>query len=349
MSRGVSPCFLKQVLLQDTNAKMHSRKAITCFIFLLFVSSSTIVYAQDTPRSWQSYNASQIWTISEDDDFVLYRPTLLTLDDQGNVYVFDYGDMRVKSFNPDGTLAGKYGEGRGQGPGEFANPTDLKVDGDGNIWVADPVTSRVTVFNQDGSLQNTYSSDLPPYRIVITDGGYTILKQQPGDNSAFVSFDREGNEVLSFGKIVEDQAQNSVVVDGHLTASSDSLFFVPRYAGRLYALTPQGDELYTVDTIEPSDYPEVVVDERGGRRVDPEASPRMIGAHARESILYVSAIADPDGDSQGAIDVYDTRSGEYQYSMEYPSAARRLLVTSDRMYVITRDAELSAWDYEFSQ
>jgi hypothetical protein len=58
-------------------------------------------------------------------DTVLFRPGPSTVAN-GSLYVFDYGDSRLKAFDSSGKLAWSFGRSGG-GPGEFMNVADLAV------------------------------------------------------------------------------------------------------------------------------------------------------------------------------------------------------------------------------
>ncbi len=70
-------------------------------------------------------------------------PLGIAVDGQGNVYVADFGNNRIRKITSAGvvsTLAGDGTAGSTDGPGssaKFYNPTGVAVDGQGNIYVAD--------------------------------------------------------------------------------------------------------------------------------------------------------------------------------------------------------------------
>ncbi len=79
------------------------------------------------------------------------RPTFLTVDKEGNLYVSDSMNARIQIFSPEGKLITMFGE-RGTTIGSFANPRGIAVDSDGNIYVADTLLSAVQIFNRKGQL-----------------------------------------------------------------------------------------------------------------------------------------------------------------------------------------------------
>lgn len=89
------------------------------------------------------------------------RPTGLTLDDEGNLYVCDTMNSRIEVFDADGTFIQAHGK-NGDAPPNLARPKGIAIDSDGHIWVADGVQDRVTVFDKE-------------WRLLISIGGHGLL------------------------------------------------------------------------------------------------------------------------------------------------------------------------------
>jgi len=79
------------------------------------------------------------------------KPTNVTVDKDGNVYVADTWNNRIEIFDADGQFIRAFGKS-GDGPGYFARPKGLAIDSDGHVWVADTMQDRVQVFSPDGKL-----------------------------------------------------------------------------------------------------------------------------------------------------------------------------------------------------
>lgn len=81
----------------------------------------------------------------------------LDVDNDGNVYVADAINHRVRKVAPDGTVStlagnsnGGYAEGQG-GSASFSMPLDLATDKDGNVFVADPADWTIRKVTPDGT------------------------------------------------------------------------------------------------------------------------------------------------------------------------------------------------------
>jgi hypothetical protein len=92
-------------------------------------------------------------------------PRGLTIDADGNLYVVDTGNARIRRVTPDGTvstLAGSGTAGFFDGPAEeaqFNDPRGIAVDPDGMVYVADTGNHRVRRITPEGVV--TTHADLP--------------------------------------------------------------------------------------------------------------------------------------------------------------------------------------------
>ena len=80
---------------------------------------------------------------------------------QGDIYLVDRSDNRVKSFDRNGRMVNAFGR-RGGGPGEYEQISSLVVAADGNVHVLDGVLGRHTVFSPAGRLLGTSHVDIGP-------------------------------------------------------------------------------------------------------------------------------------------------------------------------------------------
>ncbi len=75
----------------------------------------------------------------------LQAPSGVALDSQGNVYIADTGNGRIRKVDTSGVITTVVGKGNGAAPGDggaalnaqLNNPSDVAVDSQGNIYVAD--------------------------------------------------------------------------------------------------------------------------------------------------------------------------------------------------------------------
>jgi hypothetical protein len=82
-----------------------------------------------------------------DDNYYFPRGASLSVDDQGNLYVIDSGNVRIQKYDKAGKYVQSIGR-KGQGPGEFQYLGALRFDGEGNICLND--MRALKVFGPDG-------------------------------------------------------------------------------------------------------------------------------------------------------------------------------------------------------
>jgi NHL repeat len=100
-------------------------------------------------------------------------PSALAEDAEGNLYVADTGNNRIRRVAPDGrvtTLAGDGAAGFRDGPAaqaKFDAPVGVAVDREGNVYVADTYNDRVRVVTKEGEVKTIAGTGSPGY----ADGG----------------------------------------------------------------------------------------------------------------------------------------------------------------------------------
>jgi len=75
-----------------------------------------------------------------------YKPTHITVDRDGNIYITDSFNYRVQKFSPDGAYIKHFGY-QGDTLGGFARPKGIAVDNGGLLYVVDVAFENVQVFD----------------------------------------------------------------------------------------------------------------------------------------------------------------------------------------------------------
>lgn len=80
-----------------------------------------------------------------------YRPTHISVDSEGNLFINDAFNFRVQKFNRQGEYVSTFGV-HGDRIGAMARPKGLAVDRQGHLYVADAAFENVQIFDQQGRL-----------------------------------------------------------------------------------------------------------------------------------------------------------------------------------------------------
>lgn len=91
-------------------------------------------------------------------EYLFGRPSAMTIDSQGNLYVADELSMDIKKYNRAGKHLGTYGQ-RGNAPGEYQSITSITTLGNSGLLVYDGHQSRVTILDNSGTVVRTHRMD----------------------------------------------------------------------------------------------------------------------------------------------------------------------------------------------
>jgi len=142
----------------------------------------TVAVTNGIPKyDMELFEYVEVLTLQEDPDdeeSLLYRPSLFTMNSDGQYCVVNAGDRRILVFNSEGHYVRSMG-GRGDGPGEFNTINDLTIHDD-VITVTDRNSRRITQFNLAGVLldMTTIPAEIGSRRpdFFILDNGTIALK-----------------------------------------------------------------------------------------------------------------------------------------------------------------------------
>jgi sugar lactone lactonase YvrE len=139
----------------------------------------------------------------------LFGPEGLTLDSQGNIYVADTLNNRIRRISPDGMVSTLAGSGPGtvygfdgalvDGPADtarFNDPSDVAVDAEGVLYVTDRLNHVIRKITPDGQVSTFAGSGQPG----TTDGIGTAASFELPNR---IAIDRKGNLYVTEGRFLD--------------------------------------------------------------------------------------------------------------------------------------------------
>ena len=241
----------------------------------------------------------------------LREPRGAAVDEQGRLWVADFGHSRLRVFDPDGGFLGGWG-GRGGGEYGFKELCGVAIRGE-DLYVADTWNGRIQAFTTAGVLRasagelygprgvavapdgRVWVSDTGNHRLVSYDGllqdrrFYGKRGKEPGDFTSPV-----GIAVSPAGSVVVADAGNQRIQIFGPTGEPRSAFAFPGWAGNAepgVAIDADG----TIYATDPPASAVVVLDPAGAvkRRIENDeagnklALPTGVAIDRKTRILYV--------------------------------------------------------------
>jgi len=136
----------------------------------------------------------------------------IAIDEQGNVYVIDYGNDRVQKFDRQGKFIAKWGT-HGDGDGEFILPFGVAVDSKGRVYVVDDGTARLQIFDGEGHFLSKFGGR------GTADGKF--------QNPSYITVDNQGNVYIpdvAMGRVQEFNSSGGLVAKWNTVCGSGQEF-----------------------------------------------------------------------------------------------------------------------------
>ncbi len=154
-----------------------------------------LYYLISRPPGATPYQTSQmrhlfsIYGYGTKDGEMLYRPSDVAFDGDGNIYIADTGHARVLVFRSGGQYLRTVGK-KGFGKGDLMEPLGIAVSKDGRMYVADKALNKVVIYNRNGDFENEFMVMMPfkPYiadgKIYLTTYGHVMIYDLKGHQLA---------------------------------------------------------------------------------------------------------------------------------------------------------------------
>jgi DNA-binding beta-propeller fold protein YncE len=190
---------------------------------------------------------------------LLHTPSAIALDEDGNIYVADTGNNRVRKVTPSGTvstLAGDGSRGFRDGPAasaQFDAPVGVAVGKDGTVFVADTYNDRIRVVTPAGEVKTVAGGDRPGYADGAGAGGALFdtpcaVAAMP-DGSLVVADTGNGRlrrvapdgQVATISFASQERPDSRLASPAGLAATHDGFLYVTELeGGRVWQLAPDG-------------------------------------------------------------------------------------------------------------
>ena len=86
---------------------------------------------------------------TENEKYMFYNLRSIQVDDQENIYVLDWKEIKIKVFDKNGKLLRSFGQ-RGQGPGEMSMPSRMEISPGNNLIIDDLGNSKLIYYSLVG-------------------------------------------------------------------------------------------------------------------------------------------------------------------------------------------------------
>ncbi|HLR96332.1 MAG TPA: hypothetical protein VK053_17545, partial [Jiangellaceae bacterium] len=218
----------------------------------------------------------------------IYEPTDIDVDADGNVYVADPNNRRVRKIDPEGTITTVAGGDEEDGDAQdhslsvsFAGRLDVAVDSGGTVYVATEYV--VHAVDPDGTFRTVAGDGEPGY---AGDGG-PAAEASIGEGVGGIAVDDEDNLYIAD---VDNNAVRRVDPDGVITTVGGGLGTVNDIAvgpdGNVYLVVGAEVRMLVRDGVEPEDLDE------------PEGEPSGEPAWADEDPGTVVTVAGAENDTE---------------------------------------------------
>ena len=261
----------------------------------------------------------------------LRRPFGVAVDVNGNVYVADTANSRVRVFSPDGAALGQWGQ-KGTAAGQFNRPSAIAVDRQGSIFVADQLNHRIQKLSLRGEplaqwgSRGTGAGQLQEPTGIAIDAQGVVYVADLG-NHRIQRFSPQGEPLGAWGRRGDDPGQFRSPAGVALDAQGN-LYVAERDGRRVQKLAPHGEVLAVWGAGEPEgpQFQEpvgVAVDAKGQVYVVDREANMVIALTAQGTRLAswsgfgdgVGTFLGPNGataDQQGLIYVSDSQHDRIQ-------------------------------------
>lgn len=297
-------------------------KNILILPFLLIFSISQVI-AQNNRTN---INVEPDLILSLDDKGI-FSPTLMAMDEEENIGIYDYGVHQLFFYNVADQMLEAHGEGLGGGPKEFRNPTSLSYDSyNRQFWLNDPQQARISIWKPDGKLVETLSivnaSSIATKVLPVSEKYYVWQPKTYRENGFELAISDHHMRIkkrMGINKLNPLKAR--FLKDGSVTADSTGIYYAGYNSDFIKKFSSNGKLDFQIRSIENIPNPEVTTEvlDVGGMedvRVTKLSDETIIAAldiEVYKDELFVLFSGNKWGIAK-KIDVYNKHNGQYLHS-----------------------------------
>ncbi len=186
----------------------------------------------------------------EFDEDMFAELTSLDVDSDGNIYILDRKDKKVKIFDSTGKFVKKFGQ-EGQGPGEFYLPLSLQVTYSNELVIGDAANQRLMFFSLEGELLREISAAAKKalgLALPLIDSQGNIVGQQIVTAESQLlrevrKYDSELNTLFTIASI-----DNTNMIQGKINPFQVILFYQLGKENSIYLSNPDEYEIKVLTT-----------------------------------------------------------------------------------------------------
>jgi len=266
-------------------------------------------------RSFVDVSIDRTVTLPATDDVILFNPAAVWYLEDGQIYIWDAGDFRIKAFTDEGRFVGMYGNGRGEGPGQFSVSKTFGLHAD-SLFLLDPQFRRLSWFHMDGSIVQTkqFEERVHDYTLGSDGTEYRIYVGAELENPYARLTDSSGE--ITQPQALQGRDVSSIVFDGKLRSTPTQGIYILWYYPVLLAFAP-GDSLaraYPTPDYGAAPLPEPRIAGEGfSQFISPPENRLHWGSQINGETLAVQIR--PREAGVALFDIYHTESLTYRYTV----------------------------------
>jgi hypothetical protein len=266
----------------------------------------------------------------------LVGPVRVEADETGGVFVIDDGqEETIAEFNSDGTLVQTLA---GPAVPDIKSVADMVVLPN-SVIIADILGKSLHYFSRKHRSWQTFADPNEPLRVETIgqkDDGLFVMRI--GRRFPFDLTSLDGRVAQSFGDLLLDQSNQSLILDGYLARAGARIVFSGKYLGLLAAYNEGGDLQWLAETIVKPE-PSVVVRQGDQARVSHGPIVASQGLTAHGGVIAVLARRIDRIAIRYFIDLYRSEDGRYVKTLRLPDQGKWTSVSSSGRHVFAASTQ----------